>query len=73
METHFEYVLNNVTTDVNMENKKECVNNTGNLCNDNDIHITYCMGQNAIDKLEFGKARGNDRLSAKTLYMQIGA
>ena len=28
-----------VTTDVNLQNVKECVNNTGNLCNDNDIHI----------------------------------
>ena len=28
--THFESLLNNVTTDVNMQNVKECVNNTGN-------------------------------------------
>ena len=38
--THFESLLNNVTTDVNMQNVKECVNNTWNVCNDNDTHIT---------------------------------
>ena len=48
-----------------MQNVKECVNNTGNLCNDNDIHITPCMVQNAIDKLKSGKACGNNRLSAE--------
>ena len=46
--THFESLLNNVTADENMQNVKECVNNTGNLCNDNDIHITSCMVQDAI-------------------------
>ena len=35
------------------------------MCNDNDIHITSCMVQNAIDKLKSGKACRNDRLSAE--------
>jgi len=26
--THFEYLLNNVTTDANMQNVKECIHNT---------------------------------------------
>ena len=49
----------------NIQNVKECVNNTRNLCNDNDIHITSCMVQNHIDKLKSGKACGNDGLSAE--------
>ena len=63
--THFESLLNNVTTDVNTQNVKECVNNTGNVCNDNDTHITSCVVQNAIDKLKSGKACGNDGLSVE--------
>ena len=38
--THFESLLNNVTTDVNIQNVKECLNNAGNVCNDNDNDIT---------------------------------
>ena len=38
--TYLKFLLNNITTDVNMQNMKECVNNTGNLCNDNDIDYT---------------------------------
>ena len=38
--THFESLLNNITTDVNRQNVKVCKKNTRNLCNDNYIHIT---------------------------------
>ena len=30
--THFESLLNNVTTDANMQNVKECVQNTEYMC-----------------------------------------
>ena len=65
MKTHFKSLVNNVTTDIKMQNVKECVNNTGNVFNYNDIHITYCMVQNATDKLKSGKSCGNDGLSAE--------
>ena len=44
---------------------RKCVKQLGNFFNDNDIHITPCMEQNAIDKLKSGKACGNDGLSAE--------
>ena len=40
--TRFESLLNNVTTDANMHNVKECVQNTDNLCYGNNILITAC-------------------------------
>ena len=48
-----------------MQNVKECVNNTGNLCNDIDINITFCMVHDAIHKLKSNNACGNDGLSAE--------
>ena len=63
--THFESLLNNVTTDANMQNVKECVQNTEYLYYGNNLIITPCMVQNAIDKLKSGKACGNDGLSAE--------
>ena len=63
--TRFESLLNNVTTDANMQNVKECVQNTEYLCYGNNLLITPCMVPNANDKLTFGKARGNDGLSAE--------
>ena len=42
--THFESLLN-------MQNVKECVQNTEYLCYGNKLLITLCMAQNAIDKL----------------------
>ena len=65
METHFESLLNNVTTDANMQNVKECVQNTEYLCYGNNLLVTPCMVQNASDKLKSGKACGNDGLSAE--------
>ena len=62
--THFESLLNNVTTDANMQNVKECVHNTEYLCYENNLVITPCMVKNAIDKLKCGKAC-NDGLSAE--------
>ena len=63
--THFESLLNNVTTDANMQNDKECVQNTDYLCYGNNLLITPCMVQNAIDELKSGKTCGNDGLSAE--------
>ena len=63
--THFESLLNNVTTDANMQNVKERVHNTEYLCYENNLVITPCMVKNAIDKLTCGKACGNDGLSAE--------
>ena len=63
--THFESLLNNVTTDANMQNVKECVHNTEYFCYENNLVITPCMVTNAIDKLKCGKACGNDGLSAE--------
>ena len=63
--THFESLLNNVTTDGNIQNVKEYVHNTEYLCYENNLVITPCMVTNAIDKLKCGKACGNDGLSAK--------
>jgi hypothetical protein len=63
--THFESLLNNVTTAANMQNVKERVQNTEYLCYGNNLLITPCMVQNAIDKLKSGKACGNDGLSAE--------
>ena len=63
--THFESLLNNVTTNANMQNVKECVQNTEYLCYGNNLLITPCMVLNAIDKLKSGKACGNDGLSAE--------
>ena len=63
--THFELLLNNVTTNANMQNVKECVQNTEYLYYGNNLLITPCMVQNAIDKLKSGKACGNDGLSAE--------
>ena len=48
-----------------MQNVKECVQNTKYLCYGNNLLITPCMVQNAIDKLKSGKACGNDGLSAE--------
>ena len=48
-----------------MQNVKECVNNTGNLCNDNDTHIKIFMVHDAIHKLKSNNACGNDGLSAE--------
>ena len=70
--THFESLLNNVTTDANMQNVKECVQNTEYLYYGNYLLITACMVQNAIDKLKSGKACGNVYLP-NTLFIQIGA
>ena len=58
--THFESLLNNVTTDANMQNVKECVQITEYLCYGNNLPITPCMLQHVIDKLKSGKAFGND-------------
>ena len=63
--THFESLLNNVTTDKNMQNVKECVQNTEYLCYGNNLLITHCMVQNVIDNLKSGKAVGNDGLSVE--------
>ena len=63
--THFESLLNNVTTYANMQNVKERVQNTEYLHNGNNLLITPCMVQNGIDKLKSGKACGNDGLSAE--------
>ena len=63
--THFESLLNNVTTYANMQNVKERVHNTEYLCYENNLVITPCMVKNAIDKLKCGKACGNDGLSAE--------
>ena len=41
--THFETLLNNVTTYANMKNVKECVQNTEYLCYGNNLLITPCM------------------------------
>ena len=74
--THFESFLNNVTTDANMQNVKECVQNTEYLCYGNNLLITPCMARNGIEKLKSGKACGNDGLSAKHFIhsdSQIGA
>ena len=62
---HFESLLNNVTTDANMQNVKECVQNTEYLYYGNNLLITPYMVQNAIDKLKSGKACGNDGVSAE--------
>ena len=48
-----------------MQNVKGCVQNTEHLCYGNNILITPCMVQNAIEKLKSGKACGNDGLSAE--------
>ena len=53
--THFQSLLNNVTTDANMQNVKECVHNTAYLCYENNLVITPCMVKHAIDKLKCGK------------------
>ena len=63
--THFESLLNSVTTDANMQNVKECVHTTEYLCYENNLVITPCMVKNAIDKLKCGKACSNDGLSAE--------
>ena len=63
--THFESFLNNFTNEANIQNLKECVQNTVHLCYGNNLLITPCMVQNAIDKLKSGKACGNDGLSGK--------
>ena len=63
--THFESLLNNVTTYANMQNVKERVHNTEYLCYENNLVITPCMVKKAIDKLKCGKACGNDGLSAE--------
>ena len=63
--THLESLLNSVTTDANMQNVKECVQNTEYLCYGSNLLITPCMVKNAIDKLKSGKACGNDWLSAE--------
>ena len=41
--THFKSLLNNVATDANMQNVKECVHNTEYLCYENNLVITPCM------------------------------
>ena len=63
--THFESLLNNVTTAANMQNVKEFVQNTEYLCYGNNLLITPCIVQNVIDKLKSGKASGNDGLSTE--------
>ena len=60
--THFESLLNKVTTDAHMQYVKECLNNTEHWCY--DMFTTPCMVQNAIDKLMFGGASGNGGLPA---------
>ena len=63
--THFESLLNNVSTDANMQNVKECVQNTEYLCYGNNLLVTPRMVKYDIDKLKSGKACGNDGLSAE--------
>ena len=53
--THFECLLNSVTTDGDLQNVKECLQNTNNLCHGNNILLTPCMIQNVMDKLKSGK------------------
>ena len=48
-----------------MQNVKECVRNTDYLSYENNLVITPCMVKNAIVKLKYGKACGNDGLSAE--------
>ena len=68
--THFESLLNNVTTDANMQHVKECIQNTEYLCYGNNLLVTPCMVQNAIDKWKSGKACGNnDGLSAENFIL----
>ena len=62
---HFESLLNSVNSDVNLQHVKECVQNVGNFYNDNNIHITPCMVQNAIDTLKSGNSCGNDGLLSR--------
>ena len=58
--THVESLLNNVTTDANMQNVKECVQNTETLCYCNKIVIHNTLyGAKCIDMLKSGKACGN--------------
>ena len=53
-----------VTTDTNKQNVKEWVN-TDTLCHGNNILITPCMVQNAINKLTSGKTCDNNGLSTE--------
>ena len=43
LKTHFESLLNSVTTDANMQNAKQCVQNTEHWCDRNNLLITPCM------------------------------
>ena len=56
-------MLNGVNSDVNMQHVKECVQKPGNFYNDNNIHITPCLVQNAIDTLKSGKSSGSNVLN----------
>ena len=62
--THFESLLNNISTGANMQNVKECAQNTDYFCYGNILLITPCMVKNTINKLKSGKACGTDGLSA---------
>ena len=48
-----------------VQHVKACVQNAGNCYNDNNIHISLCLVQNATDMLKSGKSCGNDGVSAK--------
>ena len=71
--THFESLLNNVNTDANMQNVKECVQNTEYLFNGNNLLITPCMVKHAIGKLKCGKHVATTGYLPNTLFIQIGA
>ena len=48
-----------------MKHVKYCVLNPNNFWNVNNLQITPCMVQNALDKRKCGKSCGNDGLSVE--------